>query len=213
MRLRKKPWALPTLEASPYVLLNPAPYRGRWFSFFEKEGPLHIEIGTGKGKFINEMARLHPDILFLGIEMKPEALVYALRKLEVSPTDNLRFLLLHADRLEEAFAERELDRIYLNFTDPWPKKRHAKRRLTHPRYLEVYRRLLKPGGEIHLKTDHASFFEYSLNTFSDEGFKLRHITFDLHHSIYEEGNVKTEYEEKFLEKGVHVYRVEAILQN
>lgn len=210
MRLRKKPWALPTLASSPYVIQDPVPFRGRWFSFFGKGGPLHIEIGTGKGKFITTMARLHPENLYVGIEMKPEALIYALRRIEGCPTKNIGLLLFHADRLEEAFSEGELDRIYLNFTDPWPKKRHAKRRLTHPRYLQTYRRLLKPGGEIHLKTDHPSLFEYSLNTLSDEGFRLRNITFDLHHSAFAEGNVTTEYEEKFMARGIPVYRLEAV---
>ncbi|CCQ95507.1 tRNA (guanine-N(7)-)-methyltransferase [[Clostridium] ultunense Esp] len=212
VRLRKKQWAIPTLEKSPLVVTDPLLYRGRWFSFFGREGPLHVEIGTGKGKFLNTLASLHPENLYLGIEMKPEALVYAVLKAEeIKPPVNIGFLLLNADRLEEVFEEGELTRIYLNFTDPWPKARHAKRRLTHPRYLEMYKKLLKPGGEIHLKTDHTAYFQYSLKTLSEAGFQLRHVTLDLHHSSYREENVMTEYEEKFWQQGVPVCRAEAFL--
>lgn len=211
MRLRKKPWAVPKLKESPMVVTTPQIYKGRWMEFFKVTAPLHVELGTGKGNFITTLARNHPNTNYLGIEMKPEALVSALFKgADLEAQGNLGLLLFNVNHILDAFAPGEVDRLYINFCDPWPKKRHAKRRLTHHQFLNRYRQILKSGGEIHLKTDNEALFEFSLNEFSEYGFRLRNITFDLHRSEYTE-NIMTEYEQKFAEQGMRIYRCEAIL--
>jgi tRNA (guanine-N7-)-methyltransferase len=193
------------------VVTNPQIYKGRWMEFFKAAAPLHVELGTGKGNFITTLARNNPNINYLGIEMKPEALVSALFKgADLEAQGNLGLLLFNVNHILDAFAPGEVDRLYINFCDPWPKKRHAKRRLTHHQFLNRYRQILKPGGEIHLKTDNEALFEFSLNEFSEYGFRLRNITFDLHRSEYTE-NIMTEYEQKFAEQGMRIYRCEAIL--
>ncbi|KYD21447.1 tRNA (guanine46-N7-)-methyltransferase [Geobacillus stearothermophilus] len=208
--MRNKPWAKDKIAAYPhYVIPDPEARRGRWRELFGNERPIHIEIGTGKGKFITEMAKLHPDLNFIGIELYPSVLVSALDKLIESELPNVRLLNANAKDLGTFFADGEVSRIYLNFSDPWPKKRHEKRRLTYRDFLALYERILTEDGDIHLKTDNQSFFEYSLVSLSQYGFVLAAVQLDLHRSDVE-GNVMTEYEEKFSAKGNRIYRCEAV---
>ena len=209
MRIRRKPGTKEYLMASSLVINEPQAFQGRWQEFFQRENPLHVELGTGKGKFITTMAKLFGDVNYLGVEKVPEVLIKAVKKAELLGITNLAFLMLDVFQLPEVFAEGEVDRFYLNFSDPWPKARHAKRRLTNPKLLECYRKILKPGGEIHLKTDNEQFFEYSLNQFALQGWQLRNICLDMAQRG-PEFNVTTEYEEKFREQGLKIYRLEAI---
>ncbi|TCK09624.1 UNVERIFIED_ORG: tRNA (guanine-N(7)-)-methyltransferase [Anoxybacillus amylolyticus] len=210
MRLRNKPWAKDKIAAYPqYVIPDPETKRGRWCELFGHDQPLHVEIGTGKGKFITEMAKLHPDVNFIGIELYPSVLVSALDKLIESGLANVKLLNANAKDLTAFFADGEVSRIYLNFSDPWPKKRHEKRRLTYRDFLALYDRILAEDGDIHLKTDNQSFFEYSLVSLSQYGFVLASVQLDLHQSGMTD-NVMTEYEEKFSAKGNRIYRCEAV---
>mgnify|MGYP001195665017 CR=1 FL=1 len=219
MRLRKKKDAKAILqEQTDLVVLDPAKLKGNWQSFFGGRRPIHAELGMGKGLFISKMSVRHPDVNFVGVDRYDELIRRASVKADAlwkeahgRRPDNLALVLFNVERLTEMFADGEVDRIYLNFSDPWPKKRHVKRRLTHPRFLGMYARVLKPGGEIHFKTDSAELFEYSLNTFSDFGFRLRNITFDLHAGGVSPDAVLTEYEQKFVEQGKPIYRCEALL--
>lgn len=209
MRVRNKPEALSKLAQYPqYVVTNPADYKGKWQTQFPKEQPLHIEVGSGKGRFINEMAKAHPEINYIGIEMNKNVLVNALDKLIESDVPNLKLLLVDGRDLGEYFADGEVNQLYLNFSDPWPKKRHEKRRLTYCTFLKTFESILQDMGEIHFKTDNQKLFEYSLCSFSQYGMVLKQVWLDLHHSDFE-GNIMTEYEEKFSSKGQPIYRVEA----
>lgn len=208
MRLRRKPWAKDMLKAHPeYVIPEPERYKGKWNEVFGNDNPIHLEVGTGKGKFITEMAKLHPHINFIGVELYDSVIVSALKKLLETELPNVKLLQVNAKDLRNFFAKGEVSRIYLNFSDPWPKKRHEKRRLTHKNFLEIYKDILIDKGEIHLKTDNQAFFEYSLLSFSAYGLLLKDISLDLHNSDFE-GNIMTEYEEKFSEKGNRIYRCE-----
>ncbi|EPR26351.1 tRNA (guanosine(46)-N7)-methyltransferase TrmB [Geobacillus zalihae] len=210
MRLRNKPWAKDKIAAYPqYVIPDPEAKRGRWRELFGRDRPIHVEIGTGKGKFITEMAKLHPDVNFIGIELYPSVLVSALDKLIESGLANVKLLNANAKDLTAFFADGEVSRLYLNFSDPWPKKRHEKRRLTYRGFLALYDRILAEDGDIHLKTDNQSFFEYSLVSLSQYGFVLASVQLDLHQSGMTD-NVMTEYEEKFSLKGNRIYRCEAV---
>ncbi|MDE3839948.1 tRNA (guanosine(46)-N7)-methyltransferase TrmB [Bacillus methanolicus] len=208
MRLRNKPWAKDKLKQYPqYVILSPEDYKGKWTEAFEKDQPLHIEIGTGKGRFITEMARKNPNINYLGIELQESVLVSALDRLIEAELPNVKLLNVNAANLKEYFAKGDVERIYLNFSDPWPKKRHEKRRLTYKSFLDLYKDILVDEGEIHFKTDNQGLFEYSLVSFSEYGLLLKDVSLDLHKSNFE-GNVMTEYEQKFSEKGNRIYRCE-----
>lgn len=208
MRLRNKPWAKEKIAQHPeYILAEPETLKGKWQEVFPQSQPLHIEIGSGKGRFITEMAKAHPDINYVGIEVYQSVIVTALDRAIEAGLPNLKLLNINADDLEKIFAEDEVDRIYLNFSDPWPKKRHEKRRLTYKKYLKIYENILKRHGEIHFKTDNQGLFEYSLKSFSEYGLLLTFISLDLHHSDFE-GNIMTEYEEKFSAKGNRIYRCE-----
>lgn len=177
------------------------------FVSFVKDAPVHLEIGCGKGRFITETAKLYPDVRFVAVEHIPNVAILAMEKARTEGLFNVRFCVENV-AFSEILPDSSLDRIYLNFSDPWPKKGHAKRRLTHPSFLALYKKWLKPCGEIHFKTDNAKLFEYSLNTFCEAGFKLSNITFDLHNSDFSH-NVMTEYEMRFSEQGYPIYRLEA----
>ncbi|WP_018664037.1 tRNA (guanosine(46)-N7)-methyltransferase TrmB [Heyndrickxia acidiproducens] len=208
MRLRNKPWAEDKLKQYPqYVVQEPEKWRGKWQQLFGNDKPLHIEIGTGKGKFITGMAKQNPDINYIGIEKQPSVIVSALDKCIEQELDNVKLLNVDGIRLAAFFAKNDVARIYLNFSDPWPKKRHEKRRLTYRSFLKLYESILEDEGEIHFKTDNQGLFEYSLKSFSAYGLLLKYVSLDLHHSDYE-GNVMTEYEEKFSLKGQRIYRCE-----
>jgi len=220
MRLRGKKGIRGPLDSlSRIVVLNPQQYRGKWREFFGNDRPIHVELGMGKGGFISEMSRRHKDINFIGVDMYDELIRRALEKAREAHKEegqsgdpsNLALVLMNIERIEDMFAENELERIYLNFSDPWPKKRHAKRRLTHPRFLKKYLGLLNSSGEIHLKTDSPLFFEFSLNAFACFGLQLHNISLDLHRDGNETGLVMTEYEKKFVEQGKNIYRCEVIV--
>ncbi|SFB37122.1 tRNA (guanine-N(7)-)-methyltransferase [Lentibacillus halodurans] len=209
MRQRHKPWADEFLKENTHLIIpNPAERKGKWRNYFGNDKPIHVEIGTGKGQFIAGMAGQHPDVNFIGIELAKSIIVMAGSKVKETARDNV--LLLHEDAadLREFFAENEVSVIYLNFSDPWPKNRHEKRRLTFHTFLEQYQYILQPEGEIVLKTDNQGLFEYSLVSFSRFGLELNKVNLDLHNAGDPE-NVMTEYEEKFSAKGQTIYRCSA----
>jgi tRNA (guanine-N7-)-methyltransferase len=208
MRLRHKPWAKDKLqEYSNYVIQDPEACRGNWGEAFEKTQPLHIEIGTGKGQFITGMAKANPDINYIGIELQESVIVSALDRLIDAELPNCKLMNVNGAELAKYFESGDVSRVYLNFSDPWPKTRHEKRRLTFKSFLEVYEAILVKNGEIHFKTDNQGLFEYSLVSFSHYGMLLKFVSLDLHNSDYE-GNIMTEYEEKFSSRGSRIYRCE-----
>ena len=170
---------------------------------------LMVEIGCGKGAFMLALAEREPDVSFVAIERVSDVILLAAEKIKASGLENVKLLCADAVTLEEYFPACSIDRIYLNFSDPWPRSKHAKRRLTAPSYLEIYKRLLKPDGAIFLKTDNRILFDYSLETLRASGFRFEKLTFDLHNSEYEDGNIHTEYEDNFSAKGFAINRVEA----
>lgn len=210
MRLRRKQGITDKLNMmNQLVLQNPHQYRGEWKQLFGNDNPLQLELGTGKGGFIHGLAKQSPQNNYIGIERVPDILYIAACKLEGEKLPNVRLLMVDAEYLLDIFAPGEVTRLYLNFSDPWPKAKHAKRRLTHPDFLGLYRRLLAPGGEIHLKTDNLDLFEYSLLSLAQEGFSLQHITYDLHNSSVTD-NIMTEYEKRFSDLDQPIYRLEAL---
>jgi tRNA (guanine-N7-)-methyltransferase len=210
MRLRNKPWVKDEMRTFDNLLEEPETYKGRWAEWFHNDHPIQIELGTGKGNFITTLAEKNPDLNYLGVEVREEVLVYAVRKAKQKNLENISFLWFNVEKIEQCFNPGEVSRIYLNFSDPWPKSRHAKRRLTHASFLEKYKQILLPGKEIHMKTDNEKLFEFSLNELSHAGFQLKNITLDLHQSDYMEAReVMTEYEQKFVERGMKIYRLEA----
>ena len=207
MRLRNIPGAQEAILESPYVIQKPEAHKGVWAEVFPKKQPLHIEVGMGKGRFLMDLARLNPDINYVGIEMYDSVLLRALQKreeLEEEGTkyENLFFMRVDARLLPEIFEKGEVDKIYLNFSDPWPKARHAKRRLTSREFLERYDQILVPDGTVEFKTDNRELFEFSLEEVNETKWNLLAHTFDLHHNEeMVKGNVMTEYEEKFSSMG------------
>ncbi|BCB05318.1 tRNA (guanosine(46)-N7)-methyltransferase TrmB [Bacillus sp. KH172YL63] len=213
MRLRHKPWASEKISDHPqYVVAEPQDKKGRWNEVFGNDNPVHIEVGTGKGQFVTEMAKANPDVNYIGIELYESVIVTALDRLIEAALPNVKLLNVDARNLTEYFESGEVSRVYLNFSDPWPKNRHEKRRLTYKDFLTMYEQILIKSGEIHFKTDNQGLFEYSLKSFSWYGLHLNFLSLDLHNSDFE-GNIMTEYEEKFSAKGQRIYRVEAQFQN
>ena len=212
MRVRNRKGATELLEAHPqYVILNPADAKGRWQEIFANDHPIHVEVGSGKGAFVSGMAKANPDINYIGIDIQKSVLSYALDKVLATDVPNIKLLWVDGSDLTDYFEEGEIDRLYLNFSDPWPKKRHEKRRLTYQSFLATYQQILPENGEIHFKTDNRGLFEYSLVSFSQYGMKLKGVWLDLHASDFED-NVLTEYEQKFANKGQVIYRVEAAFE-
>ena len=207
MRLRNIPGAQDAITESSYVLQNPEEHKGQWADFFSEKNPLHIEVGMGKGRFLMDMARLHPDVNYIGIEMYDSVLLRALQKREELEKEgqvysNLYFMRMDARLLPEIFEKGEVAKIYLNFSDPWPKSCHAKRRLTSREFLARYDQILAQEGTVEFKTDNRELFEFSLEEVGEAGWKLLAHTFDLHHNgEMMQGNVMTEYEEKFSSMG------------
>lgn len=209
MRVRKRKGAEAHLQNNPqYVIQDPTECKGRWQEVFGNHHPIHIEVGSGKGRFITGMAKAHPEINYIGIDIQLSVLSYALDKVLEENLPNVKLLRVDGSDLTNYFEDREIDRLYLNFSDPWPKKKHEKRRLTYSSFLATYERILPEQGEIHFKTDNRGLFEYSLASLSQYGMTLGQVWLDLHASDYE-GNVMTEYEEKFSQKGQPIYRLEA----
>lgn len=201
MRLRNIRGSKEVIAANRWVVQEPEKKRGSWSELFGNEHPIHIEVGMGKGRFLMDMAELHPEINYVGIEMYDSVLLRAVQKREKLEKDlpNLYFIRMDARQLPEVFGEEETDRIYLNFSDPWPKERHAKRRLTSGEFLGRYEKILKKGGTLEFKTDNRDLFEFSLEEMGNaSNWKILSFSFDLHHEKdLCEGNVMTEYEEKF----------------
>ena len=209
MRVRKRKGAEEHLANHPqYVILEPEAAKGKWHELFGNDNPIHIEVGSGKGAFITGMAQQNPNINYIGIDIQLSVLSYALDKVLASGAENVKLLRVDGSSLTNYFEDGEVDMMYLNFSDPWPKSRHEKRRLTYKTFLDTYKQILPENGEIHFKTDNRGLFEYSLTSFSQYGMILNKVWLDLHASDYE-GNVMTEYERKFSEKGQAIYRVEA----
>lgn len=211
MRLRRKPWIDEAIHEydSHFIMDEQEQYKGRWRDIFKNpELPLYMELGTGKGKFIAGMAEAHPKANFLGFEVQIGVVYYAAQKLFEQDAPNAKVTLFDIAGIEEVVAPGEVDRFYINFCDPWPKARHAKRRLTYRTFLDRYARLLKDGGEVHFKTDNEDLFNFSLEEFKECGWELKQVTFDLHKTDLP--NVKTEYETKFSAKGQPIFRLEAV---
>ncbi|WP_332649445.1 tRNA (guanosine(46)-N7)-methyltransferase TrmB [Lysinibacillus sp. 54212] len=210
MRLRNKPWALEFINEHPDVIIsNPEEYKGNWKAVFGNENPVHIEVGTGKGQFVLGMAKQNPHINYIGIELFDSVIVCALERIiEGEKPSNLRLLKVNGDKLQQYFAKGDVARVYLNFSDPWPKTRHAKRRLTHEGFLKLYESVLIDNGEIHFKTDNRGLFEYSLMSMNAYGMSLNYVSLDLHANMPED-NIMTEYEQKFSAKGQPIYRLES----
>ena len=213
MRLRNVPGARETIIENQFSIQQPEQMKGKWAEVFKNDHPIHIEVGMGKGQFIIEMARRNPEVNYIGIEKYSSVLVRAVEKLEDFEQDNLRLIRMDAENIEEVFDKDEVDRIYLNFSDPWPKDRHAKRRLTSREFLARYSQILPDGAVVEFKTDNKGLFEFSLEEVNEsEGWELLAHTFDLHHQEdMMEGNVMTEYEEKFSSMGNPICKLIAVL--
>ncbi|WP_129691227.1 tRNA (guanosine(46)-N7)-methyltransferase TrmB [Gottfriedia acidiceleris] len=209
MRLRHKPGAADQVKQNAhYVIPNPSEQKGKWKEVFQNDQPIHIEVGTGRGRFMVGMAKANPHINYIGIEKYTSVISDALDKLIEAEVPNLKLLNVDAQKLTDFFEDGEIDRVYLNFSDPWPKVRHEKRRLTHKTFLNMYQQILKNDGEIHFKTDNQDLFEFSIMSMANYGMTMHFLSLDLHNSDFE-GNIMTEYEEKFSSKGNRIYRVEA----
>ena len=211
MRLRRDARATDYLAQDERVIQNPQELKGKWKEYFGNENPIHVEFGCGKGGFITQLALRNPQINYIAAE-RAETVVYkACKKANASEEvpNNLRFLYFDVVNCKEIFEEGEVDRIYLNFSDPWPKKRHANRRLTYREFLEKYSHVLAKGGEIHFKTDNKGLFASSIEEFSLSKWQMKNVTLDLHNSGMED-NIMTEYEKKFSEMGFTINRLEAI---
>lgn len=206
MRLRNNKNAKGILEESNFVIKNPEENKGKWNKVFNNKNNLYIEIGCGKGDFIIANAKAHPENNYIGIEKYDTVLMYAVKKLE-EDIPNLRFIRMDALDIDKIF-DKEVSLIYLNFSDPWPKNRCAKRRLTHENFLKLYDKIFKKDKIIFMKTDNIHLFEFSIESLSEYGYKLKNISLDLHNSDIEE-NFMTEYEKKFSEKGFRINRLEA----
>lgn len=209
MRLRNIPGSREYIAQNDYVIHDPEQKKGKWHEVFGNHNPIHIEIGMGKGQFITTLAMQNPNINYIGIEKYSSVLLRAIEKREEYEGTNLYFLRFDAEYITDVFAPEEVDRIYLNFSDPWPKDRHAKRRLTSKEFLARYNQFLKKEGYVAFKTDNRPLFDFSLEEVELAGWKLRDVTFDLHHSEYVEGNVMTEYEERFSSMGNPIHRLVA----
>lgn len=210
MRLRNIPGSKDVIADSRFVVQNPERQRGTWTKVFGNAHPVWIEVGMGKGRFIMDMARIHPEINFIGIEMYDSVLLRAVQKREQMEDElsNLYFIRMDARNLPDVFAEGEVDRIFLNFSDPWPKERHAKRRLTSRQFLERYDQILAADGQVEFKTDNRGLFEFSLQEVEETKWHLAAGTFDLHHEPdMVQGNVMTEYEEKFSSMGNPIHKM------
>ncbi len=213
MRLRHIPGAEEAIASSPYVIQEPESQKGCWDQIFGNSHPVEIEVGMGKGRFIMELALSHPDINYIGIERYSSVLLKALQKRSRLELSNIVFLCIDARDMADIFAPGEVSRIYLNFSDPWPKDRHAKRRLTSPAFLSVYEKILASEGQIEFKTDNQDLFDYSLESIPASGWEIQEYTRDLHKSLMVLGNVMTEYEAKFSALGKPICKLIACPPN
>ncbi|MFD2671199.1 tRNA (guanosine(46)-N7)-methyltransferase TrmB [Marinicrinis sediminis] len=219
MRLRRRRDTRQYLEnETGLVQLRPEEHKGNWHAFFGNDRPTYVELGMGKGNFISEMSAKFPEINFIGVDMYDELIRKASEKArevhgkaEEEQIPNLALLLVNVQQLTDIFAENEIAKIFLNFSDPWPKKRHAPRRLTHEGFLRKYAEVLNDDGILQLRTDSVTLFEFSLNSFADCGLRMRNIHLDLHREGEPEEHVYTEYERKFVEQGVRIHQCEVLM--
>ncbi len=223
MRLRNVKGSRERIEACPFTFNEDDGQtlysnKGKWNEIFNNDNPIHIEIGMGKGQFITELALRNPDINYIGIEKFSSVLIRAIEKREQKESEgvnlkNLLFIRMDAEHLPDVFDANEIGFIYLNFSDPWPKDRHAKRRLTSPQFLERYQKVMDENAKIQFKTDNMDLFNYSLESLNESRWAVNELTFDLHQSSYLEGNIMTEYEAKFVEEGKPICRLLALQPN
>jgi len=206
MRLKKVKGAEDIINNSSYIIKNPEEYKGQFNKLFNNDKPLHIEIGMGKGDFIIGMAKKHPEINFIGIEKFDSVIARAIQKLEDEEIPNLRLIRMDAENINDVF-DHEVDILYLNFSDPWPKKRHTNRRLTSKPFLKLYDNLFKNSKHIIQKTDNRHLFEFSIMEFTSYGYQINELSLDLYSDNYDD-NVPTEYETKFVNKGQVIYRID-----
>lgn len=214
MRVKHKKWAEPLLVAHPEkMVLTPSEVKGQWAERFPKDQPIQLEVGMGKGQFIIGMAKKYPNINFIGLEIEKTIAAIALKKALPENLPNLQLLCADGAELTDFFADHQIDKLFLNFSDPWPKKRHTKRRLTYHTFLEGYEQVVKQRGSLELKTDNMGFFEFSLQSLNNYGMKFDGVWLDLHHSDENAMNVETEYEHKFSELGQPIYKLAAHFDN
>lgn len=207
MRLRNVTGSREMIAESRFVVHEPQEQKGRWREVFGNDNPIHIEIGMGKGKFIMALAQANPDINYIGIEKYSTVLLRAIQKMEENELSNIKFIRMEAEDICEVFDKGEIDKIYLNFSDPWPKDRHAKRRLPSREFLARYHEILVPQGRLEFKTDNKDLFDFALEELEPAGWKLEAMSRDLHHDEKLcEGNIMTEYEEKFSSMGNPIYK-------
>lgn len=211
MRLRKKWYARPELEESHLFIKNPREFKGRWKEEFGDNNPIHLELGCGRGGFMVQKAALNPNINYVSVDLKDEVLIFAKRKIEEAELENVRITALNISFISEVFEKNEIEKIYINFCNPWPKDRHNKRRLTHTRFLTEYKKFLKKGSQIWFKTDDTDLFNDSQEYFKECGFSIDFITYDLHNSDFKE-NLMTEYETKFTGLGMKIMFLIATLK-
>lgn len=209
MRMRRKKHREERFENCSFLAIENFDNIKNFKDIFGNDNPVHLEIGCGKGRFITGLSKLNPEVNYIAIEKSIDVIIMAMEKIKNEGIENVRFFAGDVDVLRDKDFKGEVERIYINFCDPWKKSNQAKRRLTHKNYLSLYEKLLKKGGEVFFKTDNRKLFEFSLNSFADYNLKMRNITLDLHNSSYE-GNIMTEYEENFSSKGFPIYRCELI---
>ena len=212
MRLRNIPGSREVIAENHWCIAETEDCKGKWHNIFGNDQPIHIEIGMGKGKFIMALAKQNPQINYVGIEKYSSVLLRGLQKMKEEPLENIRFVRMDAENICEIFDMDEVSRIYLNFSDPWPKDRHAKRRLTSRQFLALYQNILKSDGLIEFKTDNIGLFDFSLEEIREASWVLESFTRDLHHEEnMNRGNIMTEYEEKFSAKGNPICKLVASL--
>lgn len=216
MRLRKKWWSRPEIEASNKFIKEPKELKGKWNKEFNNDNNIHLELGCGRGGFISQLVEKNEDLNYIGIDLKDEVIVYAIRKVEETEEQakkefkNVRFITMNIMGIADVFEKNEISKVYINFCNPWPKERHNKRRLTHTKLLTEYKKFLKPNTEIWFKTDDTDLFNDSQEYFKESGFNIEYITYDLHNSDFKE-NIKTEYETKFQSMGMKIMFLKAKL--
>ncbi len=208
MRMRKKKNAEARMNAcSDYSIDNPIELKGKWAELYGKGRNMFLEIGCGKGTFVTELAKRNPDNFYIALEVVPDVIMLAMEKAKAQEIENVMFVCYDASRLTDVFEDNELCGIYLNFSDPWPKNRHHKRRLTYISFLEQYKKVINDGGHIFFKTDNRPLFDFSLLQFYDAKIPLSQVTTDLHNSMWEKDNIHTEYEDNFSAKGFCINRL------
>ena len=207
MRLRNVKGSREAIASSQFTINEPEQYKGKWHEVFGNNNPIYIEVGMGKGRFITDLAIANPDINYIGIEKYSSVLIRAIEKRQELDISNLMFIRMDAENICDVFEKDEIKKIYLNFSDPWPKDRHAKRRLTSKEFFARYDKILVSDGVVEFKTDNRPLFDFSLEQVPEAGWEITDHTFDLHNSPMNEGNVMTEYEEKFSSMGNPIHKL------